>query len=177
MALSSISLLFQSLKSAICLWAHTTIPAESQQLNYLLCSLGIPCLSPAPCPSSRRHIKTRSWALVLINIPPDLFAKLEIIVLVCWPTSSVQIAFGLLQIPLAAGGGWSIWIFPVLCCAVHTEWGRLGAGLHGDGGKLHLWMRKQLKVWSKINTNTRSLSTAHMERKEFIYFPLTSFWQ
>lgn len=98
---------------------HTTIPAESQQLNYPLCSLEIPCLSPAPCPSSRRHIKTRSWALVLINIPPDLFAKLEIIVLVCWPTSSVQIAFRLTS---NSPGSWR-WLryldvpCPLLCCA------------------------------------------------------------
>lgn len=171
MALSSISLLFQSLKSAICLWAHTTIPAESQQLNYPLCSLEIPCLFPAPCPSSRRHIKTRSWALVLINIPPDLFAKLEIIVLVCWPTSSVQIAFGLLQIPLAAGGGRDIWMFPVLCCAVHTEWARLGAGLQWDGGKHPFWIWEQLKLWWKMNTNARSSFTAHMEKKRVYLLP------
>ena len=154
-----------------------TTPAESQQLNYPLCSLNILCFSPALCPSSRRHIKPRSWAFVLINIPIVLFAKLEIIVLVCWPTSSVQIAFGLPQIPLAAGGGWGIQMFSVLCCAVHTEWARLGGELQGAGEKLPFWKTYQLKVHSKTNTNARSLSTANMEIKELIYFPLTSLWQ
>lgn len=78
---------------------------ESQQLNHPPRSLDILCFSPAPCPSSRRHIKPRSWALVLINIPVVLFAKLEIIVMVRWPASSVQITFGLPQIPLATGDG------------------------------------------------------------------------
>lgn len=114
-------------------------PAESQWLNYPLCSLDILCLSPALCPSSRRHIKPRTWALVLINIPIVLFAKLEIIVLVCWPTSSVQIAFSLPRIPLAAGGGWGIRMVSVLRCAVHAEWARLGTELQTDGERLLFW--------------------------------------
>lgn len=125
---------------------NMTTPAKSQQLNYPLCSLDILCLSPAPCPSSRRHIKPRSWALVLINIPIVLFAKLEIIVLVCWPTSSVQITFSLPQIPLAAAGGWGIQMLSVLCCAVHAEWARLEAELQGDGKKLPFWKMYQLMV-------------------------------
>lgn len=158
--------------------AHNmTSPAESQQLNYSLCSLDILRLSPALCPSSRRHIKPRSWGLVLINIPIVLFAKLEIIVLVCWPTSSVQITFGLPQIPLAAGGGWGIRMLSDLCCALHAEWARLGAELQGDREELFFWTMCQLKVQSKVNTITRSLSAANMERKEFIYFSLTSLWQ
>lgn len=156
---------------------NMTTPSESQQLNYPLCSLNILRLSPALCPSSRRHIKPRSWALVLINIPIVLFAKWEIIVLVCWPSSNVQIAFSLPQIPLAAGGGWGIQMLSIPCCAVHTEWARMGAELQGDGEKLPFWKVYQLKVQSKMNTNTRSFSTANMERKESIYFPVTSIWQ
>lgn len=140
-----------------------TTPAENQQLNYPLCSLDIQCLSPALCPSFRRHIKPRSWALVLINIPIVLFAKVEIIVLVCWPTSSVQITFGLPRIPQTAGGGWGIQMLSILLCVMHTEWAGLGAEMHGDAENLSFWKMYQLKAKSKMKKNTWSLSTVNTE--------------